>query len=74
MFKMDFKSVCISTVMVSPEPVSPLYSIQFNLFNSIKSITKLRELLDTELVIIHYVRHSYIKKFISQNNNYNSSW
>jgi len=32
------------------------YSI-FNLFNSIKSITSLRDLLDMELVIIHYIRH-----------------
>jgi hypothetical protein len=32
------------------------YSI-FNLFNSIKSITSLRDLLDIELVIMHYIRH-----------------
>lgn len=27
MFKMAFKSVCISTVMVSPDPLSPLYQL-----------------------------------------------
>jgi hypothetical protein len=32
------------------------YSI-FNLFNSTKSITSQRNLLDLELAIIHYIRH-----------------
>jgi len=34
----------------------------FYLFNSIKSITSLRDLLDIELVIIHCIRH-YTYKF-----------
>jgi len=36
-------------------------NFKFNLFNSIKSITSLRDLLDIELVVVHCIRHLCIK-------------
>ena len=47
----------MSSVILALVLLHTYTKIQFNLFNSIKSVTILRDLLDIELAVIHFVRH-----------------
>jgi len=49
----------VSEVDYSKYDITP--NFEFNLFNSIESITSLRDLLDLELVVVHCIRHLCIK-------------